>query len=179
MDSTSETRLEGCHPILIARLHQLEALLDFPLEIVQGNRTFNLQAALFAQGRESLDSVNNRRLAVGLAPITEEENQKIVTKAPPGHGWHEFACAADVAPLTPEHKIDWNVSHPNWQAILAKATSCGLAEGALWRTFPDNPHLYPQELPATPGDDIRAAWAAAGKAGVWSVLPEPLTIATS
>jgi hypothetical protein len=42
-----------------------------------------------------------------------------------------------------------------WKKLLAAATSCGLAEGAEWRTFPDNPHFYLQELPAIPTDDMR------------------------
>jgi len=171
MDNTSQGRLVGCHPYLIAKLQALERLLDFELEVVQGNRTFNMQDALFAQGRDDLAVVNDKRRAVGLAPLTAEANAEIVTKARPGWGWHEYGCAADLAPLDATRKIDWNVNHPDWQKMLAVAPSVGLAEGAQWRTFKDNPHFYPVELPATPGDDIRAAWAAGGKDAVWSVLP--------
>lgn len=43
------------------------------------DRTYLEQNALFAQGRESLDVVNNLRKVAGLWPITEDENKKIVT----------------------------------------------------------------------------------------------------
>lgn len=170
MDNTSKARLNGCHPAVIARIEQLEQILGFELEVVQGNRSFALQGVLFAQGREPLDSVNTQRAAIGLAPISEEENH-IVTKAQPGYGWHEYGMAGDVCPFDPNHKLDWNVNHPNWQKILAAAPTVGLAEGAQWRTFPDNPHLYPQELPASPGDDIREAYASGGKEAVWGIVP--------
>lgn len=170
MDNTSKARLNGCHPALVARLEQLEQVLGFELEVVQGNRTFDLQGALFAQGREALDQVNQLRSTLALAPLTDEQNV-IVTKARPGYGWHEYGLAADVCPFDDQHKLDWNVSHPNWQKTLATAPTVGLAEGAQWRTFPDNPHLYPQELPATPGDDIREAYASGGKEAVWAIVP--------
>jgi hypothetical protein len=63
--------------------------------------------------------------------------------------------------------IDWSGKDEKWTEILAKAPSCGLAEGAQWRTFPDKPHLYPTECPANPDDNVRYLFTEGGLAAVW------------
>jgi len=172
MDNASATRLVGCHPVVLDRLSLLEQRLDFELEVVQGKRTFNLQSAFYARGRESLEVVNELYQAVGLAPLTPEENLRTVTKARAGFGWHEYGLAIDVAPFDENHKLDWDVAHPRWQQLLSAATIVGFAEGAAWRTFPDNPHLYPSELPSSPDDAVRYAWKSGGLDAVWRHVAE-------
>jgi len=168
MNATSQARLADIHPILRTRAYQFEQLLGFEIEIVQGRRSFPLQAAYYAQGRALLDQVNSLRAGVGLAPITAAEN-KVVTRAQPGYGWHEYALAFDAAPID-KGVIDWNVEHPTWKAMLAKAPSVGLAEGAQFRTFPDNPHFFPHEIPASPDDETRYVYREAGMEEVWQEL---------
>jgi peptidoglycan L-alanyl-D-glutamate endopeptidase CwlK len=146
MDAHSEERLSQVHPELARRVHQLADMLSFPIIVTQGLRTYAEQNALYAQGRISTG--------------------KIVTEAQGGYSMHNFGLAVDVAP-TDGHGIDWNGKDAKWQEILAKAPSCGLAEGALWRTFPDEPHLYPQEVPAAPDDNFRYLFTEGGLAAVW------------
>lgn len=172
MDSVSLARLEGCHAVVRERALALEPLLSFPYEVVQGKRTFNLQQAFYARGRQPLDAVNALYRIQGLAPLTEAENQVTVTRAKPGEGWHEYGLALDAAPFDERHKLDWTVAHPRWQELLAKAKAAGFSEGAAWRTFPDNPHLYPAELPASPDDAIRYAWREGGLDAVWRYVGE-------
>lgn len=167
MDAHSLARIAELHPVLESRARQFADLLDFPLEIVQGKRSFQLQAAYFAQGRDPIEHVNMLRAGLGLAAIDEAENARHVTNAQPGYGWHEYGLAFDAAPLLPNGRIDWNVEHPNWKAMLAKAPSVGLAEGAEFRTFPDNPHFYPHELPTGPDDTIRYLFKEGGIEAVW------------
>jgi len=146
LDAHSEAKLAEIHPELSRRIHQLADMLSFPLMVTQGLRTYPQQDALYQQGRTT----------PGL----------IVTNAPAGHSMHNFALAVDVAP-TDGFKIDWNGKDAKWSEILAKAPSCGLAEGAQWRTFPDEPHLYPQEVPASPDDNIRYLFNEGGLEAVW------------
>jgi peptidoglycan L-alanyl-D-glutamate endopeptidase CwlK len=145
MDSTSEARLAEVHPELARRIEQLAALLSFPLVVTQGLRTWAQQDALYAQGRTAPGAV--------------------VTNARGGWSMHQFGLAVDVAP-TDGHSVDWNGKDAKWTEILAKAPSCGLAEGAVWRTFPDEPHLYPQEIPPNPDDTLRYTFKEGGMAAV-------------
>jgi peptidoglycan L-alanyl-D-glutamate endopeptidase CwlK len=146
LDPISETRLAAVNPELSRRIHQLQDMLEFPILVTQGLRTWAEQDALYAQGRT--------------AP------GRVVTNAQGGWSMHNFGLAVDVAP-TDGHSIDWSGKDAKWEAILAKAPSCGLAEGATWRTFPDEPHLYPQEVPATPDTNMRYLYNEGGLAAVW------------
>jgi peptidoglycan L-alanyl-D-glutamate endopeptidase CwlK len=147
MDSISEERLALVHPELSRRIHQLADMVSFPFLVTQGLRTFAQQDALYAEGRT--------------AP------GRIVTEARGGYSMHNFGLAVDVAPTDGLGGIDWNGKDAKWEEILAKASSCGLAEGAAWRTFPDEPHLYPQEVPASPTDAMRALFVESGLQAVW------------
>lgn len=146
MDARSEERLNEVHPELARRVRQLADMLSFPIVVTQGLRTYAQQDALYQQGRTTPG--------------------KIVTNAEAGHSMHCFGLAVDVAP-TDGFQIDWNGKDAKWAEILAKAPSCGLAEGARWRTFPDEPHLYPQEVPADPDDNFRYLFTEGGLDAVW------------
>ena len=60
--------------------------------IGSGMRTMQQQAALFAQGRETLDKVNVLRRQAGLPPISAKENG-IVTHARPGTSKHNLTTS--------------------------------------------------------------------------------------
>ena len=149
MDSMSEAKLGAVHPELANRIHRLAELVSFPLIVTQGLRTFAQQQALYDQGRT--------------AP------GRIVTDAKPEQSAHVFMYAVDIAP-TDGHKIDWNGRDAKWAEILEKAVNCGLAEGAHWRTFPDEPHLYLQELPATPDEAMVEALKEGGLLAVKQLI---------
>jgi peptidoglycan LD-endopeptidase CwlK len=147
MDSNSEARLKAVHPELARRVRQLADMLSFILAVTQGLRTYQQQNALYDQGRTAPGN--------------------IVTNAKGGESIHNFGLAVDVAPSDGAGGIDWDGKDAKWQEILAKAPSCGLAEGAQWRTFPDEPHLYPQEVPANPDDNMRYLFTEGGVEAVW------------
>jgi hypothetical protein len=144
VNAISLGRLALVHPVLSSRVVSFFSLLGFDCEVSQGLRTWAQQDALCAQIPK-------------------------VTEVCGGYSAHNFGYAVDVVPedVTPGQP-DWNINSPAWKKILAVAPSCGLAEGALWRTFPDNPHLYLQELPAEPTDQMRADFAAGGLPQVWA-----------
>jgi peptidoglycan L-alanyl-D-glutamate endopeptidase CwlK len=112
-----------------------------------GLRTWEEQNALYAKGRTT-PGPDRHQSACG------------------GHSQHNFGLAVDVT-LIEKGALDWNLSHPGWKRMLELAPSCALAEGAEWRTFPDNPHLYPVEIPAT-CEVLREKYAMGGMRGVWA-----------
>ena len=149
----SLARLAEVHPELARRVKQLDALVpSLSMQITQGLRTVAEQDALYAQGRTTAGAV--------------------VTQAKGGWSAHNFGYAVDVVPedVIPG-QADWNINSTAWQKILRIAPGCGLAEGAVWRSFPDNPHLYLDELPATPTDAMRIAFQAGGLQAVWGTFP--------
>ena len=60
MGPTSLKRLSLVNPVLASKIIQLEKDIGQPLGVTQGLRTSAEQAALYAQGRETLDQVNQR-----------------------------------------------------------------------------------------------------------------------
>jgi peptidoglycan LD-endopeptidase CwlK len=146
LDAISQTRLALVHPELDRRVTQLADMLSFDIRVTQGLRSYSQQGALYAQGRTAPGA--------------------IVTNARPGFSAHNFGYAVDIAPII-AGGIDWAGKDAKWQEILDKAPSCGLAEGATWRTFPDEPHLYLEELPADPDDSMRYLFENGGLDAVW------------
>lgn len=153
MDNISEERLSEVHPELARRVRKLAEKCEangIILRVTQGLRTWDQQDLLYAQGRTT--------------------EGKIVTNAPGGYSMHQYALSVDVVPADPNFPVftpDWHSMDSRWQQVLLLAKTCHLAEGAEWRTFPDRPHLYPQELPANPDNDYRYIYKEAGLNGVW------------
>jgi peptidoglycan LD-endopeptidase CwlK len=152
LDDISMERLAEVHPELSRRVQQLASMLSFDIRVTQGLRTYPQQNALYAQGRTTPGNV--------------------VTNAKGGQSAHNFGYAVDVVPYI-EGIIDWSGKDAKWQEILMKAPSCGLAEGATWRTFPDEPHLYLEECPADPDDNLRYLITEGGLQAVWADLIKP------
>lgn len=163
MDSVSQARLSLIHPLLASKIAQLDSILQaegITIRVTQALRSWTEQDKLFAQGRT--------------APGEK------VTNCPGGFSWHNFGLAVDVVPdsaQAPDGTFlpDWNTSHPDWQAIVAKATALGLVSGSYWKTFKDWPHLQlTGKFGANPDDEVRQIFKDGGMAAVWadSGLPE-------
>lgn len=90
------------------------------LAITSARRSYEEQAALYAQGRT--------------AP------GPIVTYAPPGTSLHEHGRAFDVAPLNSAGKPHWPEDPALWEAIGKRGEALGLKWGGRW-TWPDRPHF--------------------------------------
>ena len=143
-----------------------------------GLRSQNLQHALYIQGRQPLDVVNEARAAVQLAPITDEENIE-VTHADYLDSVHCYGLAVDVDPsegtLMEPFNPDWKTMDATWQRVLAIAKTHQLAEGACWPIEErDSPHLFPIEVPASPTPEMQQALKDAGVEGVWNLLKTTL-----
>jgi peptidoglycan L-alanyl-D-glutamate endopeptidase CwlK len=53
--------------------------LGLDVFVVDVDRDYKVQMALYAQGRQPLDEVNLLRKVAGLGPIKEEQNERVVT----------------------------------------------------------------------------------------------------
>jgi len=120
------------------------------IRVSQGLRSWEQQDLLYAQGRT--------------------EPGKIITHARGGYSLHNLGLAVDIVPAEPGFPAftpDWNSMDSRWQQVLMLAKTCQLAEGAEWRTFPDRPHLFPEECPRTPDDTLRYLYKEGGMQAVW------------
>lgn len=157
MNETSLARLSQVHPRLSALVQQLATQLaaeSIDLHITQGLRSYADQAALYAKGRTAPGSV--------------------VTNAPPGHSWHEFGLAVDVAPFDQQGKPDWNVQHPAWKRIVELGIALGLFSGTQFHSIVDTPHFQlTGNFPASPTEEVRQLYASGGLRAVWQAAFAP------
>lgn len=157
MDSISIARLQLVHPVLAAKVTQMADLLAqevIIIRVTQGLRLYADQLKLWQQGRDSAGNI--------------VDGSKVVTNAAPGHSWHEFGLAVDVAPFV-DGVPDWNVNHPSWKRIIAVGESLGLFSGTEFNSICDTPHFQlTGKFPASPTDEARDLLASAdGMHGVW------------
>lgn len=157
MDKFSEDLLAEVHPKLAERVRSMCEILageNITVHVTQGLRSWTEQQALWLEGRDSRGNVVDRK--------------SVVTNAEPGHSWHNFGLAVDVAPFDGSIP-DWNLSHPAWKRIVAVGESVGLASGSKWRTFPDWPHFQMTgQLPVSPDEAVRSAFMSGGIEAVWA-----------
>lgn len=159
MDAVSEARLQLVCPTLAAKIHLLAAMLEdegIVFRVTQGLRSWNDQQKLWQQGRDSNGNI---------VDLT-----KVVTKAPPGHSWHEYGLAVDVVPMnqTPPQP-DWNITHPDWQRLVAVGESLGLFSGTEFHDIKDTPHFQlTGSFPESPNDEVRQLFMNVGMEAVWT-----------
>lgn len=117
-----------------------------PVRIVETKRTQETQSAYYAQGRESLERVNELRKIAGLYTLKEAENKYIVTKVKDvTTGAHYWGLAWDYVILNSKGKDWWDAPETLWhktQEIALKLNIKGitLEAGGSWK-FQDNPHM--------------------------------------
>lgn len=123
--------LDGLHPSLVEKVQKVlaaMAALGFPMKVVQGLRTAEQQAALYAQGRTAPG-----KIVTNADGVTHKSNHQ-ARQDGLGH-------AVDCAFVGPDPFAD---SLP-WGAYGACCKAVGLAWGGDWKSITDRPHA---ELPA-------------------------------
>jgi hypothetical protein len=100
--------------------------------VVETLRTAEVQAAYYAQGRQSLDQVNSLRKKAGLYLFIKATENCQITKAM--HSAHQDGFAVDVVPVLPSGSIPWNtIEYPGlWRAMGDVGLSLGLDWGGTW-----------------------------------------------
>lgn len=106
---------------LIERAIAFAAQRGVRLVPVQGHRTEDEQAALYAQGRTAPGS--------------------IVTNAGPGQSLHNYGVAVDLVPADLINTPNWSPESPLWNVVGEAATAAGLEWGGNWNGFVDRPHV--------------------------------------
>lgn len=119
-------------------------------------RTVKEQLALYAQGRQPLDEVNQLRTIAGLPWITEEQNRRKVTwtlnsehliDLDDSNPLNDHARAFDIALVKNVKEIYWDIKEdvndnqiPDYREAGLIGEKVGLIWGGRWKT-PDYPHF--------------------------------------
>ena len=93
--------------------------LGITVKVICGTRTYDEQAALYAQGRT-------------------KPGPK-VTNSPPGYSWHNFGVAWDFVVFDADGQPQWD--SPLMEKCGRIAESHGLDWGGSWTGFQDTPHI--------------------------------------
>lgn len=108
-------------------------------------RSFAEQAALWAQGRESVNAVNALRRVVNFGPLGDREARRRVTNAKPGRSWHQYGLAIDYVPIRSDGKPDWIYSPGDPADVYDETARLAKALGCIWggdfETFKDYGHI--------------------------------------
>ena len=102
--------------------------------IIETYRSQEVQDAYYAQGRESLDIVNQKRIEAGLSVIDEYQNRQMITKT--RHSKHTDGLAADIVPVLSRGRIPWLIRDAStaalWLSISEVLKKHGLTWGGDW-----------------------------------------------
>jgi peptidoglycan LD-endopeptidase CwlK len=111
------TLLPEVRPLARALVHKAAAM-GIQIRIISGFRTYEAQAALYAQGRTSPG--------------------RVVTNARPGYSNHNFGIAFDVGVFEGSRYLG---ESPKYKAVGALGIDIGLEWGGSWKTLVDEPHF--------------------------------------
>lgn len=111
------TLMPEVRPLARALVHKAAAM-GMQIRIISGFRTYEEQAALYAQGRS--------------AP------GRVITNARPGYSNHNFGIAFDVGVFEGKRYLG---ESPKYKAVGALGMDIGLDWGGSWKTRVDEPHF--------------------------------------
>ena len=97
--------------------------------VVETKRSLEVQEAYYAQGRKSIEEVNDLRRVAGLWEITKKDNEKTVTNTLKSK--HLDGLAVDIAPMV-NGRVWWNAPEEVWLEIGVIGESFGLSWGGRW-----------------------------------------------
>jgi hypothetical protein len=123
----------GAQPFFNAMCGKLDAALgDDSYTVYEGLRSKTVQEAYFAQGRESLAQVNEKRKAAGLYPLAgDKQNYKITWTM---NSKHLSGLAMDILPVDGRGNPTWDLAHyrGRFEEIVRCGREAGLVCGADW-----------------------------------------------
>ena len=125
-----ETQKRAQYFISLLKVHALDFL------IVETARTILVQKAYYAQGREPLETVNEKRKAAGLWEITEKENGRKITWTMDSK--HLIGYAIDIVPFQ-NGKILWSAPFSTYEQYGVYGEAAGFDWGGRWNQK-DMPH---------------------------------------
>lgn len=119
-DAASELKIMQLHPQMRDKVRQFINNADqqgIKLRVTSGYRSWDEQAALYAQGRTAPGA--------------------IVTNAKPGDSYHNYGLAVDVVPIV-NGVADWST---DWNKIAGIGKPLGFVWGGEFTTITDKPHF--------------------------------------
>ena len=128
-------------PIFFDFISRLDlALGDDQYIIFEGRRTVRVQEAYYAQGRKTLEEVNQLRTAAGLYLLRSEKDNYIITWTIKSK--HIDGLAMDVLPVNGAGNPTWDLAHfkRQFEIIRDCGNEAGLICGADWIPNTDWPH---------------------------------------
>lgn len=155
IDSVTTGRFRLLYPDFAVRvirtMNDIDRTFHLQMKCTEGLRTFERQAALYAQGRTTPG--------------------KKVTGAQAGQTWHNYGLAADLCfqgddPYLNKHKDRDHI----WEAFGRSGESHGLVWGGRWKVLVDKPHLelkYGLTI-----DEVKALYDHGKMEGVWTKLDQ-------
>jgi len=131
--------------VIKAAVTAVQILRDkkIPFVVTSTRRTAEEQAAYYAQGRRTLESVNLLRDKAKMPRITAAENGYVVTNCDgvKVKSRHQGGKAIDVVPANERGNPVWPPKDDKrWCEIAAVMKACGFEWGGEWVQFPDLPH---------------------------------------
>ena len=113
-----------------------------PVVVTSTLRTLEEQKALYAQGRKSLEEVNELRKVAGLYRLVASENSYTVTNADgvKHKSNHQSGKALDAVPEQGGNPVWPPASDIRWKQIAGVFQQHGFAWGGEWKDLPDLPH---------------------------------------
>lgn len=156
MEQLSEQRLSLVNPALAAKVRAAADVIakqGMYFRVAQGLRTYAQQDVLYAQGRT--------------------QPGPIVTNAQGGYSNHNFGCAVDCYPFLQgaTGDLNWDAKSSQFMTMVNVLKAQGLVWGGDWKSIPDAPHFQLSNVPVTPTDKDRSAFALGGLAAVWAMYP--------
>ena len=116
-EKSISTLLPEVRPLARALVHKASAL-GIQIRVISGFRTYEEQAALYAQGRTTPG--------------------RVITNARPGYSNHNFGIAFDVGVFEGARYLG---ESPKYKAVGALGMDIGLEWGGSWKTLVDEPHF--------------------------------------
>ena len=108
-------------------------LAGIKYSVIETRRSQAVQDAYYSQGRDSPETIAEKRKKAGLYAISDAEAKRIVTKAKVSK--HTSGSAVDIAPVI-DGKIPWTVDTKTkadlWRRMGEIGESCGLVWGGRW-----------------------------------------------
>jgi len=98
--------------------------------ILETWRDQKVQGAYYAQGRESLERINELRKIAELPPITLDEARRVITHV--RKSLHTEGKAVDIALLNPNGSIKWTIRNAEDAALVTHFGELGKLAGFEW-----------------------------------------------
>ena len=133
---------ETAQPVFKEMFERLDSIIGENRYIAfEGRRKLQVQEAYFAQGRETLEAVNEKRNAAGLYLLRSEKENYCITWTM--NSKHLGGKAMDILPTDGQGNATWDLAHYRvvFETIRNCARASGLVCGADWEApHTDWPH---------------------------------------